>query len=89
MYVQFTSCVYGGGLTIHTGVTGFTPFSTRMYYNRSLADSDLFPIFTQSIHSIVAYQMFEKCGLSDLNGCFIQYFSKVYGKICVGFKAFS
>ena len=46
----------------------FTQFSTRIYWNRGLAVSDLFRVFTQSVkfyavHSVVAYykvQMFKQ-----------------------------
>ena len=39
-----------GQLKKFTGKLCFTQFSTRIYWNRSLADSDLFPRFIQSIN---------------------------------------
>ena len=38
-----------------TGETVFYRFSTRVYWNLSLAASDLFPMFTQSINFYVFY----------------------------------
>ena len=85
---------------IPTERTVFTQFNTRIYWNISLSVSDHVPMFTQSINfytfyhhmlkSTEAWKMekngkkMEKNG-KKVNVCSFQLFSKVYGKIWVGF----
>ena len=81
-------------LTILTGRLSFTKFSIKIYWNNSLAASDLFPMFGQPIKSYTFHcHMLKSTDVwktwfieeTEMNGCLFQYFRKVYGKIWADF----
>ena len=56
-----------------TGETVFYRFSTRVYWNLSLAASDLFPMFTQSINFYVFY-----CHINKEYRCLLHVIHQIY-----------